>query len=97
MYLENYEEAISSYNEMHLIVPGQPEAIESLVRMFDAGHGCAAIAEILEAFYRGIEDWEKLVDLDLKYVEYIEDHDARYDKFIESNPLGRRDRQIGMG
>ena len=83
MYLENYEEAISSYNEMHLIVPGQPEAIESLVRMFDAGHGCAAIAEILEAFYRGIEDWEKLVELDLKYVEYIEDHDARYDKFIE--------------
>ena len=83
MYLHNYEEAVSSYNEMHMIVPGQPEAIESLHRIFDAGQCCASVAEILESYYRGIEDWEKLVDLDLKFVDHIEEHDARYDKFIE--------------
>lgn len=83
MYLENYEEAIASYNEMHLIVPGQPEAIESLIRMFTAGHGCKQIAEILEAYYRQIEAWEELVNLDLQYVEHLEDHNDRYDKFIE--------------
>lgn len=83
MYLGNYDEAIASYNEMHMIVPGQPEAIDSLYRMFTAGHGCAQIAEILEAHYRGNEAWEDLVNLDLQFVEHIEDHNDRYDKFIE--------------
>ena len=49
MYLGNYDEAIASYNEMHMIVPGQPEAIESLYRMFTAGHGCAQTHENREA------------------------------------------------
>ena len=83
MYLENYEEAVNSYNEMHLIVPGQPEAIESLIRIFTAGHCCSTIAEILEAHYRGTESWEELVALDLQYIDHIEDADDRYDKFIE--------------
>ncbi len=83
MYLQNYDEAVNSYNEMHMLVPGQPEAIESLHRIFDGGHCCAAIADILESYYRGIEAWENLVDLDLKFVDHIEEHDARYDKFIE--------------
>lgn len=83
MYLGNYDEAIASYNEMHMIVPGQPEAIESLYRMFTAGHGCAQIAEILEAYYRDNEAWEELVNLDLQFVDHIEDHNDRYDKFIE--------------
>lgn len=83
MYLENYEEAVNCYNEMHLIVPGQPEAIESLIRIFSAGHCCAAIAEILEAHYRGTEAWEELVALDLQYIDHIEEADDRYDKYIE--------------
>ena len=83
MYLENYEEAVNSYNEMHMIVPGQPEAIEALVRIFSAGHNVAAIADILENYYRGVEAWEQLVALDLQFVEHIEDHNERYDKFLE--------------
>ena len=83
MYLENYDEAVNCYNEMHMIVPGQPEAIESLVRIFTAGHCCAAIAEILETYYRGIEEWESLVNLDLQFIDHIESADDRYDKFLE--------------
>ncbi len=83
MYLENFDEAVGSYNEMLLIVPGQPEAIEALLRMFTAGHCSTSIAEILEAYYRSVEDWENLVSLDLQYVDRIEEHDDRYDKFIE--------------
>lgn len=83
MYLGNYDEAIASYNEMLMIVPGQPEAVESLCRMFGEGHGCAQIAEILEAYYRQNEAWEALVELDLQFVDRIEDHNDRYDKLIE--------------
>ena len=83
MYLENYDEAVNAYNEMLLIEPGRPEAIESLVRMFTEGHCCKPIADILEAYYRGVEDWENLVNLDLQLIDHLEDHDERYDKFLE--------------
>ncbi|MFA5623792.1 MAG: hypothetical protein WC966_01880 [Bradymonadales bacterium] len=81
--LENDEEAISCYNEMLMLSPGQPEAIESLLRMFTANKGSLAIADILEPFYRSTEDWEALISFDLQLVDRLEDENDRYDKLIE--------------
>ncbi|MCL2324932.1 MAG: hypothetical protein FWC40_00290 [Proteobacteria bacterium] len=81
--LENHDEAINSYNEMLILAPGQAEAIESLVRIFDAGHGVVAIAEILEPYYRDNEAWDALVALDLQLIEHLSDSNDRYDKLLE--------------
>lgn len=82
-YLKNYDDAVNSYNEMLMIVPAQPEAIESLIRIFSSGNCCTTIATILEPIYRDNEAWDQLVALDLQLVEHLEDHNDRYDKLIE--------------
>lgn len=82
-YLKTYEDAVNSYNEMLMIVPAQPEAIESLIRIFSSGNCCTSIAAILEPIYRDNEAWDQLVALDLQLVEHLEDHNDRYDKLIE--------------
>ena len=82
-YLQNYEDAVNSYNEMLMIVPVQAEAMEALIRIFEAGHCCTTVAAILEPIYRDNEAWDQLVALDLQLVEHLEDHNDRYDKLIE--------------
>ncbi len=82
--LSNYEDAVNSYNEMLMIVPGQPEAIESLIRIFSEGHCCSAIAEILDPIYRDNGEWEQLVALDLQLVEHLDNNDERYDKLVDA-------------
>ena len=82
--LGNFEEAVNSYNEMLMIVPGQPEAIESLIRIFSEGNCCSAVAEILDPIYRDNAEWEQLVALDLQLVDHLENHDERYDKLVDA-------------
>src|SRR5690606_12544361 len=51
-FLEDIGEAVAGYNEILMMQPGNPEAIEALERMFEQGQGQLEIGAILEPFYR---------------------------------------------
>ncbi len=62
------DEAVSRYAAILEGVPGQPDAVQALVEMFDAGEAKDSVARILVDYLDALEDWRHLIGaLDVIY------------------------------
>jgi tetratricopeptide (TPR) repeat protein len=78
-HLGNLDLAFDACRDILGYQPGSQEAVQRLRGIFDGGHRRTEIAELLEPVYAEVEDWDSLLELNIRKLEDLTAPDERFE------------------